>query len=192
MRTTSVQEERILRASEALFYRFGYQRVTTEQIAKDAGVSKRTIYSLFPSKLAIVVRSFVRAGRDIDACVAAMDLRSPKAFEQCLKDFLTAVAKGSGRFSAPLISDLKKCEPRIGARLMKSRTRFLNRHLKSILEKGLEHGLVRQGMQMDATVAVTLMALECLLHPEAREGLRLKAPDPETVVDVLVKGIRPR
>ena len=192
MRTPSAQEDRILRTSEALFYRFGYQRVTTEQIANEAGVSKRTIYALFPSKLSIVVRSFVRAGREIDACVAAMDLDDPTTFEECLRQFLTAVANGSGRFSAPLIADLQTADPRIGARLLKTRRSFLCKHLRTILDKGLENGSVRTGMNMDATVAVTLMALDCLLHPEARQALRLKAPEPDTVVDVLLKGIRPR
>ncbi len=192
MRAPTEQEERVLRVSEALFYRFGYLRVTTEQIAKEAGVSKRTIYALFPSKLAIVVRSFIRAGREIDACVAVMDLSNPVAFEDCLRRFLTAVARGSGRFSAPLFCDLQTAEPRIGARLLKSRSSFLCKHLRTILDKGLENGAVRTGMNMDSTVAVTLMALDCLLHPEARQALRLKAPEPETVVDVLLKGIRPR
>lgn len=189
MKNAVEQEARILRASEALFYRFGYQRVTTEQIANEAGVSKRTIYALFPSKLAIVVRLFIRAGREIGTCVATMDIYSPSSFEKCLREFLTAVAKGSERFSAPLMSDLKISEPRIGTRLFKARSNFLRSHLRVILDKGLEHGAVREGMNMDATVAVTLMALECLLHPEARQALRLKAPEPETVVDVLLKGI---
>lgn len=192
MKTLSAQEDRILRASEVLFYRFGFQRVTTEQIANEAGVSKRTIYALFPSKISIVVQSFVRAGREIDACIAAMDLSNPKAFEDCLRSFLTAVAKGSGRYSAPLIADLQMADPRLGARLLKTRRGFLCKRLRTILDKGLENGSVRLGMNVDATVAVTLMALDCLLHPEARQALSLKAPEPETVVDVLLKGIRPR
>lgn len=189
---TSTQEERIIRASEVLFYRFGYRRVTTEQIANEAGVSKRTIYALFPTKLSIVVRSFVRAGREVDACVAGLDLANPFAFENSLKLFLRTVANGSGRFSAPLMADLQDADPRVGARLLKARTRFLSKHLRNILDKGLEYGAVRPGMNLNATVLVTLMALDCLLHPEARQALRLQAPDPDTVVDVLLKGIRPR
>jgi AcrR family transcriptional regulator len=187
-----MQEERLLRASEAVFYRFGYRRVTTEQIANEAGVSKRTIYALFPSKLSIVVRSFIRAGREIDACVAAMDLDDPDRFEESLREFLISVANGSGRFSAPLVADLLETDEAVGKRLLKTRTRFLSKHLRAILAKGLEHGAVRQGMNLDATVLVTLMALDCLLHPEARQALRLRAPEPETVVNVLLKGIRTR
>ncbi|MDZ4745665.1 MAG: TetR/AcrR family transcriptional regulator [bacterium] len=192
MKDVSAQEARILRASEGLFFRFGFQRVTTEQIANEAGVSKRTIYAFFPSKMSIVIRSFVSAGREINASIAAMHLDDPAQFERCLRSFLVAVANGSGRFSAPLVFDLTTADPRLGARLLKARTNFLSKRLRMILDKGLQHGAIRKSMNMDATVVVTLMALDCLLHPESRQALKLMAPLPETVVDVLLRGVRPK
>lgn len=192
MKSPSTQEDRILRASEALFYRFGYNRVTTEQIATEAGVSKRTIYALFPTKMAIVIRSFVRAGREINATTANLNFEDRAHFEESLRQFFMTVANGSGRFSAPLVADLHQVDPKVGARIMRARRIFLTKHLHRILEKGQKQGAVRMGVNTDATIMVTLMALDCLLHPEARQALRLRAPEPETVVNVLLKGIRPR
>jgi AcrR family transcriptional regulator len=42
--------ERILEKSEELFWKFGYNAISMDQIAAESGVSKMTIYKHFPSK----------------------------------------------------------------------------------------------------------------------------------------------
>lgn len=49
-------EEAIVEAACALFARFGFKRAPVDQIAKQAGVSKATLYSYFPSKEALFER----------------------------------------------------------------------------------------------------------------------------------------
>lgn len=44
------KRERIFRAAEPLFERYGYRKTTVEDICKAAGISKRTFYELFQDK----------------------------------------------------------------------------------------------------------------------------------------------
>jgi TetR/AcrR family transcriptional regulator, cholesterol catabolism regulator len=46
--------ERILKAAEELFMKFGIRRVTMDEIASELGISKKTIYLHFEDKDAIV------------------------------------------------------------------------------------------------------------------------------------------
>lgn len=48
----------IIQAAKELFLEYGYATITVDQIADRAGVTKRTLYSHFPSKLALFVHVF--------------------------------------------------------------------------------------------------------------------------------------
>lgn len=50
MRRYILKEELIVGSARNLFNRFGYKRVSMDEIAKEAGVTKRTVYAYFSSK----------------------------------------------------------------------------------------------------------------------------------------------
>ena len=45
-----MKEEQIIETARKLFHKFGFKKVSMDEIAKEAGVTKRTIYTYFPSK----------------------------------------------------------------------------------------------------------------------------------------------
>lgn len=54
VQTEAVRREQILSAARSLIAEQGYEKTTTAQIARRAGISEGTIYNYFPSKVAIV------------------------------------------------------------------------------------------------------------------------------------------
>ncbi|MBF9018734.1 MULTISPECIES: TetR/AcrR family transcriptional regulator [unclassified Oceanispirochaeta] len=46
-------EVRILEGASALFYKFGFSRVRFSEIAREVGITTRTIYNYFPNKLSL-------------------------------------------------------------------------------------------------------------------------------------------
>ena len=46
-------EVRILEGASTLFYRFGFNRVRFSEIAREVGITTRTIYNYFPNKLSL-------------------------------------------------------------------------------------------------------------------------------------------
>ena len=52
--------DRILDAAERLLARFGYKKTTMEDIAREAGLGKRTLYLHFPSKEAVALSTIDR------------------------------------------------------------------------------------------------------------------------------------
>ena len=45
-----MKKEKIIEASRNLFHQFGFKKVSMDEIAKEAGVTKKTIYMYFNSK----------------------------------------------------------------------------------------------------------------------------------------------
>ena len=63
MRTVCTAEEmrdRILDAAERLLARFGYRKMTMDDLAREAGVGRRTIYLYFPGKEEVTLSSIDR------------------------------------------------------------------------------------------------------------------------------------
>ena len=68
MRSTAVRSdsrETILDAANRLLARVGYMKMTMEDIAAEAGISKRTIYLRFPSKEEIGLSSINRVVQNL-------------------------------------------------------------------------------------------------------------------------------
>lgn len=60
----SPKQKQILETSKALFWKFGFKRVTIEEICKEAGVSKMTFYKYFPNKIELVKSLMNRVLKD--------------------------------------------------------------------------------------------------------------------------------
>ena len=59
--------EAILDAMDVLMERYGYRKTTVDDLAKEAGISKRTVYLYFPSKEEIALSSIGRVVENAQA-----------------------------------------------------------------------------------------------------------------------------
>jgi AcrR family transcriptional regulator len=51
MKTSDTKYDAILKTGRSLFWKYGFKRVSIEEICREAGVSKMTYYKFFPNKL---------------------------------------------------------------------------------------------------------------------------------------------
>lgn len=63
----SEARERLLRAAEACYARYGPRRTKMTDIAREAGVHRTTVYSYFPSREAVLAACFVRGVAEVVA-----------------------------------------------------------------------------------------------------------------------------
>jgi len=71
----------ILETGKTLFWKFGYKRVTIEEICKEAGVSKMTYYKYFTNKIHLVktiMDDILRISLDKYKSIMASDLPYPE------------------------------------------------------------------------------------------------------------------
>ena len=69
--TATDTREAILDATDTLMQRFGFRKMTMDDIAREAGISKRTIYTYFPSKEEVGLSSIARVVSSAQARMAA-------------------------------------------------------------------------------------------------------------------------
>ncbi|MGA2401792.1 MAG: helix-turn-helix domain-containing protein [Syntrophobacteraceae bacterium] len=80
--------ERIVAAARRNFFANGFRRVTMDDLARELGMSKKTLYEYFPSKTAIVEAAIFDKFRDIDAELERITSECPSDFSGMLHRLL--------------------------------------------------------------------------------------------------------
>ncbi|MCX6139311.1 MAG: TetR/AcrR family transcriptional regulator [Candidatus Kapabacteria bacterium] len=183
----------IIREAEALFYRYGYSKTTTDDIAKEAGVSKRTLYERYPRKSDLSLAVLLQAARDLKGLCNELSFDETESYVANLQRLILGYTSVLGRFSIPFMLDLQAHTPATYESLMRWRRRFLAGEIQRALTSGQHLGLIRHDLALTSTVLVLRIAIENLLVPDARASMaNVSAPPISAVCSVLLSGISPR
>jgi AcrR family transcriptional regulator len=146
----------ILAAATRLVARDGYGRVTVEAIAREAGVSKQTVYRWWPAKAAIVLEALNAGAATI---APATDTGSLSAD---LRTFLRRTVAGAGEGNARLLAALMAAAQLDDAFAESFREGFLARRrnaLRELLERSRDRGEVATSVDLDFLVELAFAAL---------------------------------
>ncbi|MBN8823965.1 MULTISPECIES: TetR/AcrR family transcriptional regulator [unclassified Spirosoma] len=138
-------KQRILAEAERLFWRYGIRSVTMEDIAKQLGISKKTIYQHFTDKeqiLSEVIQD--KFGRDHKAmaCVA-VEAENPVAE---IMHVLAMIQKNADQVSPNLLIDMKRHYPQAFALFKQYKEGEVLRSILENIQKGIEQGLYRSDL----------------------------------------------
>lgn len=183
----SPQHHRVLDVAEELFFRYGYSRVTTEEIAKTSGISKKTLYVLFPSKAEIITKACIRAARKVLGVRQQLPITAA-SFRQDLITLINASSDAFTRFSTPLIEDLRTSEPLLHRHIELWRDRYMREALTQLVTDGQTIGAVRK--EINPIVAGEALSRLTLVtaHPDHRPK-DYTLPRLSTVVHILLDGV---
>lgn len=183
----------ILNAAQPLFGRYGLKRVTTDDIARDAHVSKTTLYKLYKNKsdilLDVVSEELSQLSARINTAVAA-----EVTVENKLRaHLLTKINAIDGLINLHNITRKTLDEQWDEAQAL--RERFMaeeSRLIAEILTEGVQSGslAISNVKALAHFVALSLALLEC---PWNLAGLELTREEQvDLMVDVMLNGVRVR
>jgi AcrR family transcriptional regulator len=87
-RRISKKKEQIVETASALFMKFGFRRITVEEICRKTGVSKMTFYKYFPNKMALlknIWNGMVDAGYKKLFEIDAKDMPFPEKMQRMIE-----------------------------------------------------------------------------------------------------------
>lgn len=97
--------DRIVEIAQARFDHFGYNKTTMEEISRDAGVSKKTIYEYFPSKDALFSYIMDKVALGIKQSLLREIASEPDAARK-LEKLLTLVLEQSAEYHRSTLAPL--------------------------------------------------------------------------------------
>lgn len=136
-------KEKILAGAKELFSRYGIKNITMDEIAKQLGVSKKTIYQEFPDKDSLV---HILMTSDLDIHHKEFDDIFNRS-ENVVDEVFTIMKKMTEIFSNcnPIMYyDLQKFYPKTWKIFNDFRHKYILERVERTIEKGKKDGLVRQ------------------------------------------------
>jgi AcrR family transcriptional regulator len=144
-------KDKIIAKASDLFLRLGFKSVTMDEIAGEMCISKKTIYKYFCNKELLIEESIAMVHKAVHQSINTIVAKNHNAIEENFeirKMFKEIFQAGD---TSPVFQ-LKKHYPEIYDMVMSREIKECNTMFKQNIEKGIQQGLYRNDISIDAYV----------------------------------------
>ena len=160
---------RILDAARARLFASGYRAFLMDDLARDLGMSKKTLYVHFPGKDALIGAIIDEIGEAIRSRMDVV-LTNPRLnFAQKLSGVIDVVGSQLAKASPGMLHDLQRYAPQLFQRIDNVRQRNVPIVFGRLIRAGLDEGKVRPEIEPEFAVEFWLQAIRGLVHPDVLE-----------------------
>ena len=138
-------KERILIEAERLFWKYGVRSVTMEEIAKQLGISKKTIYQHFPDKEQILYQVIQHKTSRNQLEMECMVIDTANPIEEILS-VLNMMQKNADKVSPNLLMDIKRYYPQAFSLFRQYKEGQIMGSILENIQKGIAEGLYRKDL----------------------------------------------
>ena len=140
--------EHIMETAIALFYSRGCKAVTMDEIASDAGISKRTLYEQFSDKEALLEGGIQWWNQKNQHVMESMAKEAENTLDVLLK-MHHYQSEQMIKMSIDLISDIKKYYPQVFKNTILASREQHRARTKDFLLRGQAEGIFREDLNID-------------------------------------------
>jgi len=174
---------RILDAAQSLFLRYGVKRTALDDVVREAGIAKGTLYLYFNSKdalfAAIAERLCAETLRKAEEAIASTSSLTPRIVG-CLDASIGSMHRLTAQ--SPHIVELTESKEALAAAIFNG----FNHKMKNLLRKVLRDGGIKRADAVEMVFAAAVGTLETGDSAIKPYRARLTA-----LIDVLMAGLRP-
>lgn len=155
----------IVERSTQIFMRFGIKSVTMDDVARELGISKKTLYVYFNDKTQLV-NAILELKLDADRCICTnVQTESENAIDALFK-ISRYVMEQIGNINPVVFFDLKKYHPE-GWEIMKQhKWEFILDSIRSNIQRGIQEGIYRDDIQIEITARHYVASTDIIMGGE--------------------------
>jgi len=165
--------QKIITAARHYFFTHGLRTVTMDDLARELGMSKKTLYCNFPGKetllRAVLLDKFRSIDRDLDRASAEF----PTDVLAGLQRLLACVQSHTEEIQAPFVRDLRREAPETFQLVQNRRRDVIQRHFGKLFNEGRRAGIIRKDIPTRLMIEILLGATEAIMHPSKMGELEL-------------------
>ena len=152
------------------FFTDGYSQTRSSLIAKGLGISKKTLYRLFPSKEDLLRAVTYHVMQTIEEITDRIYADHDRSIAERIASLVAQISPHYARIrSARILKDLQRSAPTVWAELDTWR-QFRYTRFRTIIEDGLSQGSIRQDLAIDDILAVySVLVNKCMDHATLRD-----------------------
>ncbi|HEY5740969.1 MAG TPA: TetR/AcrR family transcriptional regulator [Terrimicrobiaceae bacterium] len=181
--------ERIVRTAERTFLASGFSRVLMDDLARELGMSKKTLYSHFGSKEQLLRAVLEHRTGEIDRSLEAI-VSGKENFAAKLGRFAGYVQSKVAEVSPIFFEDIRRYAPECFRVVEEFRGRAIPQYVGRLLDEGIDEGHVRPQVNRELLIRMLVLSIQGIIRPEAVEELRLRPREAlDRILGILFEGI---
>lgn len=141
-------KQHILKKSYELFMRYGIKSVTMDDIARELGMSKKTLYQYVDNKSDLIEQIFHQHTEEEKTAIEQIRRSSADAVDEILK-IARYVVEQLRELSSTTVYDLQKYYPNTWKQMEALHQRHVYAIIKENLERGIRQGAYRSNLNPD-------------------------------------------
>src|SRR5213595_381520 len=103
--------QRIVDAARAHFFSHGFRSVTMDDLAKELGISKKTLYAHFPGKINLLEAVLADKFASVESTLKEVTRAHPHDFPAALQNLLAGTHRELDEIKPPFVRDMRQKAP---------------------------------------------------------------------------------
>lgn len=185
----SSASERIITAARRHFFAHGFRGVTMDDLARELGMSKKTLYTCFPGKTALVKAVLLEKFRQVDADLQRITSDCSDV-PRVLHDLLACVQRHTGEIQPLFVRDIRREEPDLFAMVETKRRDLIQRHFGVFFRHAKKAGMIRKDVSAALITEMLLGSIQAVLNPAKMAELGLTPRTGfSTIIAIILEGV---
>ncbi len=183
-------KQKILQKAEEMFQKYGFSKVTIEEIASSLNISKKTLYKHFSNKEHILKEMVHQNKCEVDDFIDELMSDKLTPFLEKLKKFMNFIAKISKKIEGTMVHDIMRTHPEIWKDIEQFRENRAYKNLSNLIEEGISNGIFRNDVNTEVVVLAYVSAIHTLINPETLSKLPISADQAfRDILKILFEGL---
>jgi AcrR family transcriptional regulator len=161
-----------VRVAERVFLRSGFSRVLMDDLARELGMSKKTVYSHFASKEDLLRAVLVHRVSEVDQGLESI-VRAKESFPAKLGHVARFLQGKIGEVSPVFLEDIRRYAPECFRVVEEFRGRAIPHYFGRLFDEGIRAGHVRRQVNRDLLIRMLVLSIQGIIRPEAVGELHL-------------------
>jgi len=164
-------QQRIVEAARAHFFCHGFRSVTMDELAKELGISKKTLYAHFAGKIELLEAVLADKFAGVEAKLNAIIHAHPHDFSAALHELLANMQRELDEIKPPFVRDMRQKAPHVFKVIERRRAALIERFFGKLFIEGQRAGMVRKDVPAKLTIEILLTIVQAIMNPLKMEEL---------------------
>jgi AcrR family transcriptional regulator len=170
-RKTGSNRQRIVAAARAHFLSHGFRSVTMDDLARELGISKKTLYMHFPGKFDLLEAVLADKFASVETTLKNVTRAYPRDFPATLHELLAGTQRELDEIKPPFVRDMRQKAPEVFKVVERRRAALIQRHFGKLLVDGQRAGMVRKDVSVGLIIEILLAMVQSIMNPPKIEEL---------------------
>jgi AcrR family transcriptional regulator len=189
-RADSPAKTRIVAGARRHFFAHGFRGVTMDDLAAELGMSKKTLYEHFSSKIELVEAVIREKFRGLDEKLDRITAIHATDFLTALHEMLARLQRETEEIQPPFVRDIRREAMDLFELVQEKRRLVIERYFGKLFAESRREGMIRKDVPARLIIEILLGATQAIMNPPKMEELGLT---PKTgfsaIISVVLKGV---